>query len=211
MYAYKAQTEMDPDRKARFYQMSERLLQDSTGLFLKAKHPEKSDEVRTILENIRGEKEIAISLAQLMHAPTIIQTTSSFSTPTPTHEQAVGLERFESADIQAKLITHSVPRRTDFVKHDLPIGLKHFLGLVKTVGVQRDPLTHRQGNNLIADLDFGAAFLQIHLGRAVLVNLHGEASAAHDRRSRGRIHAKARRWIHKTHGPNGCFARLSVA
>jgi len=121
MYTYNAQTEVDPDRKARFYQMSERLLQDSAGLFLKARHPEKSDEVRTILENIRGEKEIALSLAQLMHAPTIMQTTSSFSTPTPTHEQAVGLERFESADIQANFIAR---RREVGVGEDLDLEIE---------------------------------------------------------------------------------------
>ncbi|MCW4026007.1 MAG: hypothetical protein NWE76_00805, partial [Candidatus Bathyarchaeota archaeon] len=118
MYTYNAQMEMNPERKARLYQMAERLLQDSAGLFLKAKHPEKSDEVRTILENIRGEKEIALSLAQLMHVPTIMQTTSSFSTPTPTHEQAVGLERFENADIQANFI---VRRREVGVGEDLDL------------------------------------------------------------------------------------------
>jgi hypothetical protein len=121
MYTYNAQTEMDPDRKARFYQISERLLQDSAGLFLKARHPEKSDEVRTILENIKGEKEIALSLAELMHAPSIVSTTSSFSIPTPTHEQAVGLERFESADIQANLITR---RKEVGVGEDLDLEIE---------------------------------------------------------------------------------------
>ena len=104
MYTYSAQTEIDSDRKARFFQLAERLLQDSAGLFLKAKHPEKSNEVRTILENIKAEKEIALSLAKLMHASDVVSTTTSFSTPNPTHEQAVGLERFESADVQANLI-----------------------------------------------------------------------------------------------------------
>jgi len=121
MYTYNAQTEIDPDRKVRFFQLAERLLQDSAGLFLKAKHPEKSDEVRTILENIKGEKEIALSLAELMHAPTIVSTTTSFSTPTPTHEQAVGLERFESADIQANFIAR---RREVGVGEDLDLEIE---------------------------------------------------------------------------------------
>jgi len=43
-------------------------------------------------------------LSQALHAPTIVSTTTSFSTPTPTYEQAVGLERFEYADVQANLI-----------------------------------------------------------------------------------------------------------
>jgi hypothetical protein len=121
MYTYNAQTEIDPDRKARFYQLAERLLQDSAGLFLKAKHPEKSNEVRTILENIKGEKEIALSLAELMHAPAMMSTTSSFSIPTPTHEQAVGLERFESADIQANFIAR---RREVGVGEDLDLEIE---------------------------------------------------------------------------------------
>jgi tetratricopeptide (TPR) repeat protein len=121
MYAYNGQTEMDPSRKARFYQMAERLLQDSAGLFLKAKHPEKSDEVRTILENIKGEKEIALSLAEMMHASAIVSTTSSFSIPTPSHEQAVGLDRFETADIQANFIAR---RRELGVGEDLALEIE---------------------------------------------------------------------------------------
>jgi len=104
MYTYKAQTEPDPVGKARFYQMSERLLQASAGSYLKAKHPEKSEEVRRILGRIKEEREIAVSLTEVLHAPSIVSTTTSFSTPTPTHEQAVGLDRFEYADIQANLI-----------------------------------------------------------------------------------------------------------
>jgi hypothetical protein len=45
-----------------------------------------------------------VSLTEVLHAPSIISTTSSFTTPTPTREQAVGSERFENADIQANLI-----------------------------------------------------------------------------------------------------------
>jgi hypothetical protein len=41
---------------------------------------------------------------ELIHAPAIVSATTSFSTPTPTREQAVGSERFEHADIQANLI-----------------------------------------------------------------------------------------------------------
>ena len=104
MYTYKAQTEPDPVGKTRFYRMSERLLQASAGSYLKAKHPEKSEEVRRILGRIKGEREIAVSLTEVLHAPAIASTTTSFSTPTPSYEQAVGLERFEYADVQANLI-----------------------------------------------------------------------------------------------------------
>ena len=107
LYTYNAQTEADPVKKAQLYQMAERLLQSSAGTYLKAKHPEKSDEMRRILARVKEEREMAVSLSEVLHAPTNISSTTSFATPSPTHEQAVGLERFENADIQANLITRT--------------------------------------------------------------------------------------------------------
>ncbi|UCH57536.1 MAG: hypothetical protein JSV18_01040, partial [Candidatus Bathyarchaeota archaeon] len=104
VYMGSAKNERNPSEKAQFYKMAERLLQVSAGSFLKAKHPEKSEEVRRVLESVKEEREIAMSLSEVLHAPAIASTTASFSTPTSTHETAVGLERFESADIQANLI-----------------------------------------------------------------------------------------------------------
>jgi uncharacterized repeat protein (TIGR01451 family) len=40
----------------------------------------------------------------VLHTPIVVSTTAAFSTPTATQEKAVGLERFEHADIQANLI-----------------------------------------------------------------------------------------------------------
>ncbi|MCW4027977.1 MAG: hypothetical protein NWE76_10915, partial [Candidatus Bathyarchaeota archaeon] len=121
LYTYNAQTEVDLEKKAQFYQIAERLLQSSAGAYLKAKHPEKSDEVRRILGRVKEEREIAVSLSEVLHAPTLVSTTSSFSTPTPTHEQAVGLERFESADIQANLIAR---RKEVGVGEDLDLEIE---------------------------------------------------------------------------------------
>jgi hypothetical protein len=104
MYLNKAETETEPRRKAQYYQMAEKVLQASAGSYMKAKHPEKSEEVQRLLESVKEKRELAMSLTEVLHAPTITSTTTSFSTPTPTHEQAVGLERFEHADIQASLI-----------------------------------------------------------------------------------------------------------
>jgi len=103
MYITKAETETAPAKKAQYYRMAEKLLQASEGSYTKAKHPEKSEEVQRLLENIKEKRQLAVSLTEVLHAPTITATTSSFSTPTPTHEKAVGLERFEHADIQANL------------------------------------------------------------------------------------------------------------
>jgi hypothetical protein len=121
LYSYNAQTEADPEKKAQFYQMAERLLQSSAGAYLKAKHPEKSDEVRRILNRVKEEREIAVSLSEVLHAPTIASTTTSFSIPTPTHERANGIERFDNADIQANLIAR---RREVGVGEDLNLEIE---------------------------------------------------------------------------------------
>jgi tetratricopeptide (TPR) repeat protein len=103
MYLFKAETELDPKKKAQYYQMIEELLGASSRSYMKAKHPEKSEQVQRLLVTAKEEHQLAISLTEVLHAPTITSSTISFSTPTPTHEKAVGLERFEHADIQANL------------------------------------------------------------------------------------------------------------
>ena len=104
MYVHKAETETDPRERSQYYRMAEKLLQASVGSYVKAKHPEKSGEVQRLLESIKEKRQLAVSLTEVLHAPTIASTTTAFSTPTPTHEHAVGLERFEHADIQATLL-----------------------------------------------------------------------------------------------------------
>jgi len=100
-----AKKEKDPERKAKLYTMAEKVLQTSAGSFMKAEHPEKREQVLTLLENVKEEQELAVSLSGVLHAPSIVSATTAFTTPTPTHETAVGLERFEHADIQANVIT----------------------------------------------------------------------------------------------------------
>ena len=104
MYMNKAQTEMDPRKKAQYYQMAEKVLQAAAGSYVKAKHSEKSEEVRRLLRSVQEERQLAVSLSEVLHVPMIASATASFATPAPTGEQAVGLERFEHADIQANLI-----------------------------------------------------------------------------------------------------------
>ena len=106
MYMNVAEKEMDPQKKAKYYEMAEKLLQASIGSYVKAKHPEKIDEVKRLLEKVTEEREMAVTLSEVLHAPPIVSQTVAFSTPTQTQEIAVGLERFEHADIQANLILH---------------------------------------------------------------------------------------------------------
>jgi len=104
MYMHKAETETEPQKRAQYYRMAAEVLQASANLFTKAKYAEKSKEVQRLLESAKEEHQLALSLADVLHAPTVAATTTSFSTPTPTYEKAVGLERFEHADVQANLI-----------------------------------------------------------------------------------------------------------
>jgi tetratricopeptide (TPR) repeat protein len=104
MHMDNAARESDPEKKARSYAMAEKILQTSAGSFLRAEHPEKSEQILGLLEKTRKERELALSLTEVLHAPSIVSTTSTFATPTSTREQAVGSERFEHADVQANLI-----------------------------------------------------------------------------------------------------------
>jgi exonuclease VII small subunit len=121
MYMDEAKRERDPEKKARLYAMVEKVLQTSAGSFMKAEHPEKSGQVTRLLDKIREEKELAVSLSEVLHAPSIVSATTTFSAPTPNQENAVGLERFERADVQANLIVRETKVN---VGDDLMVGIE---------------------------------------------------------------------------------------
>jgi hypothetical protein len=100
-----AKKEADPEKKARLFAMAEKILQTSAGCFMKAEHPEKREQVLRLFEEVKQERELALSLCQVLHTPSIVSTTAAFSSPTPDQENSVGLERFENANIQANIIT----------------------------------------------------------------------------------------------------------
>ena len=106
VYMDGAKRERDPEKQAKFYLMAEKVLQIAAEFFAKAGHIEKNEQVQRLLRKVRDDRELALSLSEVFHAPTITSSTSSFSTIEPHEEKAVGLERFEHADIQAKLIQH---------------------------------------------------------------------------------------------------------
>jgi len=106
VYMDNAKRETDPEKEARYYMMAEKVLQTSARSYVKAKHPEKTKQVQRLIEKVREERELAVSLSEVLHAPRITSSTASFVTLTPDEEMAVGLERFEHADVQAKLIQH---------------------------------------------------------------------------------------------------------
>jgi tetratricopeptide (TPR) repeat protein len=99
-----AKKETDPERKTKLFAMAEKILQTSAGSFMKAEHPEKREQVLRLLDKVKEDRELAMSLSEVLHTPAIVSTTTAFSTPTPNHENAVGLEKFESANIQANIM-----------------------------------------------------------------------------------------------------------
>jgi len=105
VYMDKAQNELDPEKKTRYYMMAEKVLQTSASSYLKAEHSEKREEVRRLLESVKEERQLAMSLINVLHPPAVASSSASFSTPTPTHEEAVGLERFEHASVETRLTT----------------------------------------------------------------------------------------------------------
>ncbi len=103
-YMNKAEIESNPKKKAEYYRMAEKLLQASAGSYMKAKHPEKSEQVQRLLESVKEERQLVMSLTEVLHVPLATSTTATFTTPTPGEETPTGLERFEHADVQANLI-----------------------------------------------------------------------------------------------------------
>jgi uncharacterized repeat protein (TIGR01451 family) len=104
VYMEKAGIELDPQEKARYYMMTERLLESSARSYLAANYPEKSKEVERLLGRVREEREMASSLSEVLLTPMLVSPAESFTVPMPTREQAVGLERFENADMETNLI-----------------------------------------------------------------------------------------------------------
>jgi tetratricopeptide (TPR) repeat protein len=98
-----AAKENDVEKKARLYVITEKLLQTSANAFTRAENEAKKEQVLKLLENVREERELAMSMAEVLSAP-IVASTAALAMPLPTSERAVGLEKFEHADVHANII-----------------------------------------------------------------------------------------------------------
>jgi tetratricopeptide (TPR) repeat protein len=141
VYMDNAQSETDPEKKAKLYAVADKVLQTSAGSFTEAEHPEKREQVLRLLQKVKDERELALSLSDVLHAPSIVSTTAAFATPSPNQENAVGLERFENADIHANTITRQkelkVGENLDFEIELVNAG-KGSAQLIKLMGVIPD-------------------------------------------------------------------------
>ncbi len=100
-----AKSERNPSKKARLFMVAEKIFQESADAYQKAGYSGKREEVLKLYEKVQKERELAVSLTELLHAPALLSSTTAFATPTLTYEKAVGLERLEHADVRANLIT----------------------------------------------------------------------------------------------------------
>jgi hypothetical protein len=98
-----AALEVDPEKRTRLYRVSEKALEASADSYMKAGDHSRREQALKLLEKAREQRELAISLAEVLRAP-IVASTTSFPAPIPTSEKAVGLERFEHAEVNANLI-----------------------------------------------------------------------------------------------------------
>jgi KaiC/GvpD/RAD55 family RecA-like ATPase/tetratricopeptide (TPR) repeat protein len=106
VYMDDAKNEMDSDKESRLYLMAEKVLHDSADYFTKAKYPSKTEQVQQLLQRVREDRELAVSLSNVLHAPLLTSSTASFAALSLDEETAVGLERFEHGEIQTKVVQH---------------------------------------------------------------------------------------------------------
>jgi uncharacterized repeat protein (TIGR01451 family) len=99
-----AKKEADSEKKTRLLAVAEKILQTSAGYFMKAEHPEKREQVLRLLEKVKEERELAQSLNEVLHTPSVISATAAFATLTPGQESSLDLWKFENANIQANII-----------------------------------------------------------------------------------------------------------
>jgi KaiC/GvpD/RAD55 family RecA-like ATPase len=118
-YMDTAKRETDPDKEAKYYLMAEKVLEISGESYGRASYTEKAHQVQRLLGKVREERELALSLNDVLHAPAVTSSTASFGTLSLIEEKAVGLERFAHADVQAKLV-----KQEDKIKVGEYISLK---------------------------------------------------------------------------------------
>jgi len=106
VYMSQAEVELDPRKKHERYLLAEKCLERAAELYEKAGYIGKRNEVARSLEKVKEKREFTFSLGEVLKAPSITLSTAGVMAPTIAHEDPVGLQRFEHADIQANLIAY---------------------------------------------------------------------------------------------------------
>ena len=97
--------ERDHRKKTAIYRLTGILLEESADAFLRARQPVRRVQVLELLERTRAESKIALQVTEILETASEGPTNIAFQTLSQGDEKAVGLERFERADIDARLVT----------------------------------------------------------------------------------------------------------
>jgi len=112
-YAYLDEASQERDHKAaaKMYAAAEKVLRASSESYAKAGQPGKREQVLKLIEKVEQDRDLSRSLMQALEAPVGVSSTKAFGALTPTLESAVGVERFDHADVQATIIGRPVDLR----------------------------------------------------------------------------------------------------
>jgi uncharacterized repeat protein (TIGR01451 family) len=134
-----AKHERDSVKKTKYYENAEKVLQASADFFNKANYQNKTQQVGELLKKVKEDRKLSLSLNEIFHAPTITSSTGSFLPISASEEVAVGLERFEHADIQARLVQ---------LETEFKVGETTAL-TIQLVNVGREPVSLTRIENIL--------------------------------------------------------------
>jgi hypothetical protein len=97
-----ASNEKDQRKKGELYRLTGALLQESAKAFLRAQQPKQKDKALRLLEKVTMESKLASRLTEILNTASGASANIAFQTPVRGYEKAVGVERFESSDIEAR-------------------------------------------------------------------------------------------------------------
>ena len=102
-YLSRASGESDHGKRTESYKVASTLLEESAKAFQSARLPRKREQAIGLLEKARVESKIALQLKEILDTASGSPTNVAFRSPLKGDERAVGLDRFEHGDIDARL------------------------------------------------------------------------------------------------------------
>ncbi len=103
MYVRLASTGTDQAKKVRIYNLAEKLLRSSAKHFAEAGYEGRKEEAVKLLDRVGVERNLAISLVDVLRMPVGTPVIRALPTPRASHERPVGLEAFEHANLQTRV------------------------------------------------------------------------------------------------------------